>query len=248
MKTKRLLILAIAGALPGVGFGQFTADFTFNVFGVADYDNPDIYSEIGAISALIEIDTEEAAFGRIDVKVTNTGPLESDIVAFYLRKPVYGNDTPPLGVSITGYDPALPVSGLDNEWIAENAMPANANLDDFAYHGLIDGVESPSVTLFDYFGAQLTNPPDNRISFPDYQIFTFQFEPLGALSFANYLTNTDSEPMAFVRWQNVGPYDGSGKGWAGQGPSDAVVPEPSQIAFLAILGLGGVLWVRRRRK
>ena len=63
---------------------------------------------------------------------------------------------------------------------------------------------------------------------------------------ADYLTL--GEPIIFVRWQAVdtgGLTDAIGEG--GWGPGfDPSIPEPSEVAALAMLGLGGILFARRR--
>ncbi|MEX0325840.1 MAG: PEP-CTERM sorting domain-containing protein [Puniceicoccaceae bacterium] len=53
-----------------------------------------------------------------------------------------------------------------------------------------------------------------------------------------------TNPLLFVRWQEVyGTESGKGAGGPGFQPG---VPEPSEVAALAVLGLGGILFVRRR--
>jgi hypothetical protein len=215
MKTNNLLKICAVGlglaALPALSWGQV---FSFTVNGLADPD-------IGPINADITIDfSNYGDDGSVEVAVTNVGPTQSQITGFYMLRPTYIADG-------SNVQDAAPLFMADpNTWTLETAL--SDNLKNFGGY---------DIDQDDYVGAMNITPPSNRLDVPETGTFTFYFDPNDPVDLDGWWS--DVTPVAYVRWQGVGP-DGnaSGKG-------AFLVPEPSEIAGMAMLGLLGMLFLRR---
>lgn len=96
-----------------------------------------------------------------------------------------------------------------------------------------------------YFGAALDPPGSSQgISQGDSATFSFTLESLVGGESVDWSDYFEKQiPHVVVRWQSVGQNDElSSAGYGYFTP----VPEPELIAPLAVAGLGGLLWGRRR--
>jgi hypothetical protein len=98
----------------------------------------------------------------------------------------------------------------------------------------------------DYFGDNgFKLKPGEDLSFS----FTFDLLP-GFDPGSVWPAYEEAFPQVILRWMSVGidDDDGSTVGWNGPGTGggDPVIPEPRLIGALAVLGMGGLLYGRRR--
>ncbi len=243
----KLSILALL-LLPVVGFAQITLP-TIDVSAVEDPTWAGSWDLNATIDVTFDgIDLSNGSVisdGFISVDVTNLGPTDSKIVQFYLMRPTLlggGSIGEGMGGSTSVYE------GLSDPstWIMDNTLSP-------AVSGTL-GYGAPNDPR--YFGMHTdvsTNPLTIPESLPDYPqsgSFMFYFGSLaGQIIDTNAWYNNPNDPLVFVRWQSVGEdgYDGdSGKGIGGGPNFEPAIPEPSEVALMAMLGLGGLLWTRRR--
>ena len=230
MKFKNLVsIFAALGVFStGTAFAQFTEfnpDYSFVVGGYVN-TIPDTF---GQLNAGIEVDFlfNGDILSGANVKVTNYGPAESALTGFWLQRPGGGQ--------IVTLGSPTPYSGSTDDWTADQSLPNSMS-------GPADLLGDPDFS--NYFGASA----GERLDIPGDNVgyFSFSFIP-GAEPFsvdAWVAGGTADDPLLFVRWQEVyGSESGKGAGGPGFQPG---VPEPSEVAALAVLGLGGILFVRRR--
>ncbi|MEX0331610.1 MAG: PEP-CTERM sorting domain-containing protein [Puniceicoccaceae bacterium] len=207
----------------------FETDYSFLVGGYINTD-PDTFADL---NALVEVDflyatPSELLLTGIDVRVTNYGPAESAITGFWLQSPAGG--------TVDTLAPGSPYIGSTDEWTLDTALPNSMN-------GPVDQLGDPDNSL--YFGAS----SGERLDFPTPDpvgYFSFDINPdLLPFDEVAWAAQGDAtNPLLFVRWQEVfGTESGKGAGGPGFEPG---VPEPSEVAALAVLGLGGILFVRRR--
>jgi hypothetical protein len=224
MKKNKLVsfIAALACLAPSVVLGQL---FTYNVQGIV---NPGDQNIIGQLSATVQVEFQVS--GQAKVTVTNTGPANSSITGFYLMRPTAIGGVP---TTLNGF--AAAPSSDPSDWALETSL--SETLKNFG--GNWDTTK--------YFGADA----GTRLDFPDVAgssvgTFYFDFDPF-LLDVAAY--QNPGMPSVFVRWQAVdlggNLTDESGKGYGGPGFEPAI-PEPSHVAGLAMLGLAGILYTRRR--
>ena len=225
MKRKLLMSLA-ASSLAILGssstsFGQlmeYDAVFSATVNGV----------DVGATMALDWYESELV----VTVANTTADDVGSFIDQFYIMRPA------------GPFDPSLTDTIPDPEWDLADSL--DNQLKNF-YPGGVD--------TDDYFGAEWNggnSDPLGRIYAPDPDSTnprTFHFGYGDGVVFADLdmdsWTNSDT-PQLFMRWQGIGQGGWSAKGFGGPGFEEVVVPEPSHIAAMAMLGLTGLLFLRRR--
>jgi hypothetical protein len=224
MKNKYSIALIAAVALSApLAMGQV---FNFTVNGIV---NPGDEHLLGQLSSEFNVSvTDNGVLTTIDVKVTNTSSAPSALTAWYLQKPA--NTTYLGGGALADGTPA--------DWTADDEL--GSFLQEFG--------GSHDADL--YFGAQsgtrLDSQPVNE--FGEWSFVFFNDNPGSPVFNENAYFNSGN-PLVFARWQavviNDQLNDESGKG--GWGPGfDPSVPEPSEVAALAMLGLGGILFARRR--
>lgn len=168
--------------------------------------------------------------GYIDVNLFNEPGTSSYVSGIYFLKPSTLVDVPSLEVA-----------------------PADWNLATDFDKGVVGGPLGKLGTMsaedaFDnYFGA-VTGPKNPSLKSGEQAFFSWEadasFDP-ETQSWSIY--GNSANPHVIVRWQSVGE-DGedSARGYAFIDLTVTPVPEPSQIAGLSILALGGVLLLRRR--
>jgi hypothetical protein len=240
MKNKHLVSLFAALAVfTGVAraqFSPFTADYSFIVAGIV---NPGDGQILGQLNAGIEIDfigvnggqgwdgTGGDFLSNMTVRVTNYGPATSAITGFWLMKPVSG--------STISLIQDTPYTGSTDNWSLDTSLPNTMTGGD----GQLGDPDQSN-----YFGAS----SGERLDIPGDSVGWFSFDispkifPFDVASWVS--SSSPDDPLLFVRWQEVFESE-SGKGAGGPG-FDPGVPEPSEVAALAMLGLGGILFARRR--
>lgn len=129
--------------------------------------------------------------------------------------------------------------------------PAPSDWDLINSSSNVHNILSLGVTSTDYFGADL-NPAGSSDGVDQGEFTLFTFTMGGDVTGFNPASYGDSEtPHLLVRFQSVGQ-DGedsaAGYGWFDDDGTITPVPEPALIAPLAVLGLGGLLYARRRVK
>ena len=150
------------------------------------------------------------------VDIMNDSTVTAMITGFYILKPAE--------VDATSLDSGLAGWSLDN--------------DDFG--SLLNEYFTPGKDYtYLYFGADTQNPGTNGLAEGNSAIFEFSMGDLSGVDFDEYLAIGDVQHI-FVRWQGVNG------GNSAKGYDDFEVPEPSHIAAMAMLGLGGMLFLRRR--
>lgn len=260
------LVLLSATALIAHGV---QAQYSFHVTGVPSADEG--VNDVFSISAEGELDftKNSNSTGTITVTIRNTGPSTSQITGFFLLRPpsitdANANKQNPniLGSLVTPSTINGTALSGTNEWVYQNDMEGQGadglsnfqgTWDSYQYFGARAGER------LDYF-SENDDPAHPDAPVVDEGVFTFSFpatvdfslEELGA-----WAASRDN-PHIFVRWQSIGYYDpdsgniedlASGKGflWAPDDPDfEPSIPEPSEVALLSILGLGGLLWTRKR--
>lgn len=159
--------------------------------------------------------------GSVEVSVTNMGPTESNITGFYMLRPTYIAD----GSNVQDDEPLFMAD--PNTWTLATKLPT-------FFSDLTKDFDN-------YVGAEDMKPSDIPLSYPDEPNtgnFTFYFDPNDPVDLDAWWSPTAA--VAYVRWQSVGLDDEfSSKG-------EFLVPEPSEIAGMAMLGLLGMLFLRRR--
>ena len=248
-------LLAVWGLSSTTLYGQYSAPDDWDVSDAFDSWQTDVwaYPDTGSVDDKIvwaKFDvwaTTDGGTGTtfIHVKAVNTYPdsifdswkVDSKLIGFWM-------------FDFAANQTATAVADESNpDWTVEDKLGANMG---GTYYPGNDLTLSGGDT--DYFGAftgisdgdTLNNPPP-----PDTGWFTFDLGvDLGNSGdfFETWAMGAD-KPLLIARWQSV---DGerSAKGFTIPGgippPPGSEVPEPSQIAFLAVLGLGGLLYTRRR--
>jgi hypothetical protein len=230
-KFKKLIATAVFAVLPIVGFGQI---IDFYIEGDSDPSGFEV-------AATGQVDFSAWDLGYLQVRITNTSPVSSDpsfISAFYLRRPVDGQGASVTGESLLGSPDSVP-----GTWDMTTSFNDG--------HGNITSVwDGDTLDYADYMGATVPVPTDHSDRLyredPAPAIFTWQFDSPPDISVDDWLAI--DAPLLFVRWQGISLQDESAKTYGGgDRPFEpGVVPEPSEIAFLSIIGLGGLLFVRRR--
>ena len=236
--TNLAVILGVT-SLPLVGFGQV---FDFTLAGTAIDGGYGIDpSELSAEGSI----TFDLASSTISFSVTNTSTVESYITGIYLLAPTTLPSGDPIQLASIVPDVITPAN-----WDYVASGPDNFN-------NLLNPLPQDKT---DYFGAETGNPPSGIPSPPSTTFdFAFSFAALGETvmdvdAWLNGIEGvTSGTHQILVRWQRLGDeqVDGSAKSWAsGSGGlktiDERVVPEPHLIAPLAVLGMGGLLWTRRR--
>lgn len=216
MKSKNLLKLFAVG-LGIVALPSISLGQVFT-FDIDGLADPDV----GDINASGFIDfSNYNTDGSVHVEVTNNGPTASQITGFYMLRPIYAGTEPP------EYATSDPLFVADpSTWTLESEL--DSQLKNFGQW---------DVNQADYVGTKNVSPVENRLDVPETGSFTFYFSPNDPIDLDAWFSSVT--PQVFIRWQAVGG-TASGKG------TDFVVPEPSHIAAMAMLGLGGLLFVRRR--
>lgn len=166
----------------------------------------------------------------VDIIIDNDGSVPSFVTQFYILKP--------MGIEATNL--ASYTDELNKSWnlatIGEGSV-----LNEF----------SPNLDLERYFGANIPNgPTTNGLPESSTHMFSFSFNTLslGFLDWSFYTDQSQSVPHIFIRWQEVNDGD-SAKGydiWGYDIPPPVVVPEPSLIGLLGIMGLSLMLYIRNR--
>ena len=231
-----MLGAAFAGlfALPVISSGQLIFERAFDIEGIVNPGNENV---AGLLSSTITVkfletnDTINDLVDTVEVTVANTSTTDSDIAEFFLLNPVLGLD--PNGGSLAG-------------WTLETELSST-----LAQYG---GLNPNDPNIAEYFGASY--PPPSGILSGTSEVFSFTFPVAFAFDSNAWMDSFGYEglPNVFVRWQSVvldgGRPEDSGKGFfdgPGYDPGfDPAVPEPSAIAAMAVLGMGGLLLVRRR--
>ena len=173
---------------------------------------------------------EEAGQWKSTVSILNDSTVPATITGFYILKP--------FEFTATALDTA------PSDWDLIDGSTAGGS-DEFGnllneYFNFDGEPGTGADAQYLYFGAAADQPNDG-ITTGNSGLFTFLMEDLSGVDWNDYLAA--EVPHIFVRWQEVGlDGEGSAKGYGGFTP----VPEPSLIGGLAVAGLGGLLWVRRR--
>lgn len=247
----------------------FLGTHEFQVSGIINDGEDDL---IGALEAQVIVefwDTDEnVQVDALRVFVTNKAINGVDVTSFITGFSIL--DPLSQGVRL---DPDFPQDGNDesptgtDDFASGNAYPSDwttSNTVDNFLKGF-GGVQNES----DYFSANAGTGLENlgadlqagfNTNISGTGIFTFTFEQ-NQFDYSSNPWGTDEQnfgmPIAMVRWQSilmegVEFYDGGeGSGKGGTGPGfvpgfDPSVPEPSEVALIAMLGLGGLLLGRRR--
>ena len=222
----------------------------------------DLQAEIDVVFGATSVDSTSGVItsdGLIQVTVTNVQTsTPSKIVAFYLLKPTFENQTTP----ITGFGTDTAPTTLETWSMMNSAGGSDDNESNVGSNVMSNtgGWLSSQAEMDMYFGMAtkvnenaLSNP-ESPPEFPATGTFLFYFSDLKDESFDVaewYGRSKEMSPLAFVRWQSIDfPQETSAKGFGwgqpGWDPSVVPVPEPSEIALLAMLGLGGLIFARRR--
>ena len=206
----------------------------------------------GLVSADFRIDfigSEINFINTMVVTVVNTSTADSLLAGFYLTKPL--GLSPTLDNSNSTPDDWKNDSSLAGDF--SNFVNNNFSLttkqekDDFSnsYFGAYFGTRLPDGTY------DLSGGLDNNITADEVGQFSFEFD--SPFSLSNWQASYADKPMLFARWQEINYSDDiydfsgdSGKGYGGPGFETTVIPEPSEVALMAMLGLGGLLYARRR--
>jgi hypothetical protein len=218
MKTYSLLkIFALIGSVAIAS----TATAQYFAFDIDDSNGHVNVSGAGA-SGTVDFLTDGTDWTST-VNILNDGTANFAITGFYVLKPM-------------GVDATL-TSGLDG-W----------SLDDDKFGSVLNEYfQAGKDYTYVYFGAD-TNGANKGIAQGDNAIFNFAMSStLDAVDWTAYANITD-KPHIFVRWQQDDQFGGdSAKGydWFRRTPNPGI-PEPSHIAGMAMLGLGALLFVRRR--
>ncbi len=228
--SKTLLVLTALG-VASVAQAQF---FNFDIDDTNGHSN---YTGVGA-SGTVSFDV--GGSDQVTVAITNDGTISpnSYISRFFILKPMIG---------ATQVDASTLVSYTDSsnkDWFLDDEDHGSL-LNEFYQNG--------SDYVGDYFGAEIHNsPPNNGLPQPTTHTFVFQMDaPLALVDWGAYNamgSGPDAVPHIFVRWQEVANGD-SAKGydvWGDIPPPPVLVPEPSEIAAMGLLGMIGFLWARRR--
>jgi hypothetical protein len=216
-----LLAIIITGFLGQSALAQFDG-FTFTVGGATDQGN----SVSAKGDVLFDFTADTAT-----VRIFNSSADPSDLVAFYILKPIAGNGT---------LTPSS-MSGLA-DWSLETSAPSFMNGE--------NGLSGLSGDLF--FGAVANSLGQNGPGIDHTKIgasvFTFEFdEDLSTSDWLDYFA-ADQTHHVMVRWQSVGEDGEDSAKFFGGASSGTItpVPEPRLIAPLAVLGILGGVMIRRR--
>jgi hypothetical protein len=175
-----------------------------------------------------------SSYPTFTLSVLNDSGISTDVTQVFILKPmIRDEDGNSLGrAEANSLDAILPVSDAPG-WTFENKLDNN-----------LKNVDGLSLNIDNYFGVDISAPPENRIDNGELLTFSFTMESLGLGESIDWLEyEQEANPHVLVKWQEVAIY-GSAKGHGGFTP----VPEPSQIAALSMAGLAGLLFVRRRIK
>lgn len=180
-------------------------------------------------SGTVALDAENST---ISVDLFNGDANPSVITKFYILKP---EDTDGNRLDLDEL-----VSEPNSEWEGVDELDSST----------MNGRYKPEGSKKDfyplYFGAEAG--PNSGLSEHDSAEFSFAMEGAGSdWDFESYFA--ESVPHFFIRWQSVGENGNySAKGYGSFGGSITPVPEPAEIGLAGFLGLGGLLYVRRRWK
>ncbi|MEX0323950.1 MAG: PEP-CTERM sorting domain-containing protein [Puniceicoccaceae bacterium] len=233
MKSSNLLtkslLLTVALGVASLAQAQI---FVFDIDDINGHTN---YTGVGA-SGTVDFTTN--AYTEVSVSMTNDSAVSSYITGFYILKPMI-NTTLLEATGLLSY-----TDDGTKDWSLDDDKFGNV-LNEFYQQG------KDYVSL--YFGAEVDNNPDqNGIFTGSTSNFTFAMDTSG-MGLPDWLAYNDkgvgegAVPHIFVRWQNVNNGD-SAKGYDvwGDIPPPVIVPEPSEIAAMGLLGMLGLLWIRRR--
>jgi hypothetical protein len=233
MKSNKLLrcALGLLGIFGGLQIANAVETFAFSVPGPIPGTTGYVkdYTDLNASGSVTFDGTTVTLF------IENGNDMNSSISKIFLLKP--------MGIDAVG-GPGVA------DWSVSN------NLDDPASNGKPGTILKNNDGPFDfdpydadaYFGAYST-AASSRIDEGNSATFTFTMaSTTDSVNWANYGDAT--HPTIVIRWQEVGygNRDGSSAGysWLTEDPRVPPVPEPRLIAPLAVIGLGGLLYVRRR--
>lgn len=230
-----MLGAALAGlfTLPVISSGQLIFERAFDVEGIINPGNENVTGVLSSTVTVKFLETNDTEFDFVDtieVTVANTSTTDSQIAEFFLLNPVLG---------------LAPTSVTPGDWTLQTELSST-----LAQYG---GLNPNDPNIGEYFGASY--PPPTGILSGASEVFSFGFQAFAFDSDA-WMDSFGYEglPNVFIRWQSVsidgGSATNSGKGFydgGGYDPGvDPSVPEPSAIAAMAVLGMGGLLYVRRR--
>lgn len=240
MKTHNLLrcALSLTGIFVGLSAANAAETFSFSVPGSI----PGVTGFVKDYSDLAASGTVTFDGTSVTLFVQNGNAMNSSISKIYLLKP--------MGIDAVDGPAANAALGVA-DWGVFN------NLDEPTSGGgktgtILKNNDGPfDFNPYDadaYFGtAALASGA--RIDEGGSATFTFTMESsTDSVNWLNY--GSLNAPTVVIRWQEVGYNDregsSAGYGWLDAGGTVPPVPEPRLIAPLAVLGLGGLLMVRRR--
>ena len=219
MNTKNTLrILSVLAGLAGVAQFAGAQTFGFSIPGVFGGTNVPGVAINGSVTF---------SGSNTSIFVSNDSSVASSVTGIFLLNPIAAD-------ALALVDPLDATSDWDL---------VNSSLN-------VDNILSLSVTDSDYFGADL-NPAGSPEGIAQGDNLSFSFTMGGTLPIVNLASFGNLQtPHILVRFQSVGD-DGersaAGYGWF-EDSTTPPVPEPRLIAPLAVLGLGGLLYARRRIK
>ena len=229
MKQNYIKSFSLAAALLAAsvvpGFGQYV--FSGTVIGQSDPD-------VGPLSASVTIDFTQWEDGVVEVNVENLGPTTSKLTAFYMAAPLDTDTTP-----VNDFMLALAPISDPLTWTVQNASQDFGSPDD-AFFGANTHVNTdPLVYPVPY-------PQDPTWgSGGEFYFYSQTLADATSIDLSPYMDIANVTVL--VRWQTVGD-DGeaSGKGWGYGRNFEPAIPEPAHVASLAVAGLAGLLFLRRR--
>jgi len=207
-----------------------------------EFNIPDIDGGTHNNHGVSSFGTVDFESSTIELQVTNNSLLPGRITGFWILKPVTGDVVDETAIPVTDW---TAVNALDNNVrnIIKNEVPVTTDLS--AYFGAVESAPGD--------GGIWTSPPGatNTLAFSFDLVNALDPTDWEAFNWDAYLNPNNANyvdtPKVIARYQTVAGVDSS-VGWGGFEETGDIppIPEPSEIAFMALLGLGGIVWMRKR--